>query len=82
MNNNKSWRLDLGVHRGTVNSRDYHSTTTKFSNDEPLESLEDCKETAKQWEDNYRQLGLLIWYGNAIAPDGKSTPVLNGVSYR
>lgn len=82
MTDQQSWRLELGVHRGTSSSRDYHSTTSHFAEDKPLLSLEDCKKAAKDWEQNYHSLGLYIWYGNAIAPDGKSTPVLQGTSYR
>lgn len=78
----KTWRLELGVHRGTASSRDFHSTSSHFNEDEPLLSLEDCQKTAKDWESKYHSLGLAIWYGNAVSPEGESTPVLNGVSYR
>ncbi len=77
-----TWRLELGLHRGTKMSRDFHSTRTHFDSDKPLLSLEDCQKAAKQWEQNYRSLGLSIWYGNAYSPDNKSTQVLDGVSSR
>lgn len=79
---NQVWRLELGVHRGTMMSRDFHSTKTHFDSDKLLLSLKDCQETANKWEQNYHSLGLFIWYGTAYSPDNKPTQVLSGVSYR
>ena len=69
--NSKPWRLSMGVHRGTMMSRDTHSVDYQWqSPDKPLTSLDEVKETAEQWKSNYLSLGLQIWFMNAIAPDG------------
>lgn len=63
----------MGVHRGTVMSRDIHQVATKWNTDEPLISLEDCKEAAKKWKKNYIELGCQIWFMQAWSPDGEMT---------
>jgi len=69
--NSKPWRLSMGVHRGTMMSRDTHSVDYQWASpSKPLTSLDEVKETAGQWKRNYLSLGLQIWYMNAIAPDG------------
>jgi hypothetical protein len=80
----KPWRLNIGIHSGTMISRDSGSHTVKFHDSSaPLESLEDCIECAKAWEANYRSMGYYIWFATAIAPDDtRYSNVVPSVSYR
>jgi len=83
LNTSENWRLSIGVHRGTITSRESEVMSEHFDDpSKPLTSLEECRETAKKWEQQYRSLGCQIWYGRAISPDGFHTPVLQGVPYR
>jgi len=69
--NSKPWKLEVGVHRGTTMSRYTHAVDCQWEYpSKPLTSLDEVKETAKQWKSNYLSLGLQIWFMNAIAPDG------------
>jgi hypothetical protein len=78
------WRLSIGIHSGTIMSRDSGIHTVKFDDPTaPLESLADCIECAKAWEANYRSFGYYIWFATAIAPDGaKHDNLVRSVSYR
>jgi hypothetical protein len=78
------WLLNIGIHSGTMMSRDSGIHTVKF--DDPtatLESLADCIECAKAWEANYRSMGYYIWFAFAIAPDGtRHNDLVRSVRYR
>lgn len=80
----KPWRIAIGIHQGTMMSRDFHSVSTKFDDSSaPLQSLADCIECAQAWRENYRKLGYFIWYAHAIAPDGTKHPgIIPGTPYR
>ena len=65
------WKLHIGIHRGTITSRDLETNTGKYDDStSPLESLEDCIDTAQKWQDNYRSMGYVVYVADAIAPDG------------
>lgn len=72
MANSNEWQLKLGIHRGTITSRDFHSVSYKFGKSEdPLTSLEDCIECAKKWKKNYQSLGYKLYFVNAVSPEDK-----------
>ena len=77
------WKLDIGVHKGTMMSRDSQIITSSFEDYEvPLKSLEDCVKCAKAWEQNYLQMGYMIWYARAFSPDGtRHDNLVRGHSY-
>lgn len=64
------WKIDIGIHDGTVTGRDSNVVTTKNGGQEPLESLEDCQNEVKQLVEWYARKGYGLWYCNIIAPDG------------
>jgi len=79
----KNWRISIGIHRGTMTSRDNNLVYEHFDDPtKPLISLEECRETAKKWEESYHSMGYFIWFGTAISPDGEPTDVLQGAPYR
>ena len=80
----RPWRLSIGIHSGTMMSRDSRSHTVKFHDSSaPLESLEDCIECHQAWEANYRGMGYYIWFASAIAPDGtQHSNLVRSVPYR
>jgi hypothetical protein len=77
-----TWKLHIGLHRGTITSRDSDVKTQRFDGAEPLQSLEDCIECAKAWQNTWRGCGYYLWYANAISPEGeKHVSILPGVPY-
>jgi hypothetical protein len=73
MDNTNVWRLRIEIHKGTINSRDSASHSSKYGDPKnPLTSLEDCVDTAQKWEESYRSqgFGYKIYIADAIAPDG------------
>ena len=78
-----SWKLSIGCHRGTMVSRDFNLVGTKFhDSNQPLESLEDCIQCAKDWKNNYNSFGCYLWFATAIDPDGNKHPTIPGSPYR
>lgn len=64
-----SWKLDIGIHKGTIISRDGGSHCTKFSDpSKPLESLQDCIETAKEWQRVASSMGYFVYIADAYGP--------------
>jgi len=67
-----AWKLNIGIHKGTTMSRDIGYHETKFSDcTAPLECLEDCIETAKQWQISYSRGGYLVYMAIAYGPEGQ-----------
>ena len=67
-----SWKLNIGIHKGTRMSRDIDSHHTKFSDSSSLlESLEDCIQTAAEWRANYASLGYNVYIADAYSPEGE-----------
>lgn len=65
------WKLHIGIHKGTVTSRDSGFHAGHFDDhSKPLTSLEEVTICAQQWQENYRQIGYSIWFAHAVAPDG------------
>lgn len=64
-----TWKIEVGITRGTIGSRDFGVETTKFDSTDPLLSLDDCKETAKQLSQHYARMGYSTT-AHAIAPGG------------
>ena len=65
------WKILIMIHRMTVTSRDFDTVTTKYGTNEPLMSLEDCKECAKYWALNYASMGYRIGQCTATSPEGE-----------
>lgn len=53
----QNWELEIGYHQGTMMSRDFTNTTTTWD-DQPLQSLEDCIETANKYKESYQSRGV------------------------
>ena len=64
------FKLNIGCHRGTVNSRD----SLVMGHDDkgsPLETLDDVKALAQSMEHNYNSVGYYLWFAHAITPTGE-----------
>lgn len=71
----KKWKFHVGIHRGTLTSRD---------SEEPVDadSLEQCREWARKAQLNYASLGCQIWFCYAVSPEGERTTLIEGAPYR
>jgi len=68
------WTLHLGIHRGTITSRDAESP-------KPLKSLKACRTEASRAEQQYQQIGCQIWFCYAVGPNDKRVTLIEGVPY-
>ena len=66
----ESWKLSIGCWNGTITSRDSDIKTVKPNSNDPLQSLEDCKECVVYWGNSWADIGYRVWFAEAIAPDG------------
>ncbi|MGL5060308.1 MAG: hypothetical protein ACRC62_10015 [Microcoleus sp.] len=65
------WRLSIGIHKGTVNSRDFVSIEQK-EDGSSLDSLEDCIDAANFYKKNsvaVLRFGYCIYSANAYGPN-------------
>jgi hypothetical protein len=69
------WEFHVGIHRGTITSRDSEPP-------KDADSLEQCQEMAAEAERQYAQLGCQIWYCYAMSPSGERTTLIEGADYR
>lgn len=70
----KKWRMTIGIHKGTLMSRDRERPKEK-------DSLEECLAEVAQAEKWYNSIGYYIWFANAIDPDGKNHALHPGTPY-
>jgi hypothetical protein len=70
----KQWRLSIGIHKGTLMSRDTDNRT--------FNSLEECKRDVRQTEENMARIGYYIWFAKAYGPDGEEIKLHEGTPYR
>jgi len=66
----KPWVLRVGIHRGTITSRD--------SGSEECESLEECKRRFQAQQTSYYNIGYVIWFAYAISPTGERQELCRG----
>lgn len=69
------WKFHIGIHRGTLTSRDSEPP-------KEVDSLPECRTMALKAMREYAQLGCLIWYCYAISPTGKRVTLIDGAPYR
>ena len=65
-----SWKLQQGLHRGTITSRDGGEYTTNRDGT-PLQSLEECKAVARENAMAWASYGATSWYATAVSPEGE-----------
>lgn len=68
------WTLHIGIHRGTITSRD-------SENPKQFDSLEECREHATDAFRWYRSMGCQCWFCYAISPTGERTTLIQGEDY-
>ena len=66
------WRVDHGIHRGTITSRDSGSREYDTEKD-----ARDGFQESKTW---YANMGYVIWFAYLYAPDGTKTILAPGNS--
>jgi hypothetical protein len=69
------WMFHVGIHRGTLTSRDSEPP-------KEAESLAQCREWAHEALLGYASLGCHIWYCYAISPEEVRHTLIEGVDYR
>jgi hypothetical protein len=72
---NGTWKLDYGIHRGTMISRDCEVIPG-------LDGEQGCRYALAQVERYVASIGSYIWYAYAISPDGTRIKLCNGEPYR
>jgi hypothetical protein len=68
------WKFHIGIHRGTLTSRD-------SENPKELGSLEECQKAAQDALRDYTRLGCYIWFCYAISPEGERITLIEGEPY-
>ena len=70
----KPWKLIVGIHRGTITSRDcsdsYHDT------------LDECRERFLKDKNYYSRMCCQIWFATAHGPQGETVQLSQGAPYR
>lgn len=74
MSEPKKWEFHVGIHRGTITSRDSEGP-------KPAESLAECQAMAARSEREYASFGCRIWYCYAMSPEGVRHTLIEGESY-
>lgn len=69
------WKFHIGIHRGTLMSRDAEPP-------KDVDSLPECRTMALKAMRNYSRLGCLIWYCYAVSPTGERVTLIDGAPYR
>ncbi len=69
------WMFHVGIHRGTLTSRDSEQP-------KEAESLKQCQEWAREALLGYASLGCQVWYCYAMSPEGERTTLIQGSDYR
>jgi hypothetical protein len=70
-----TWMFHIGIHRGTMTSRDSEPP-------KPAASLDECKVMSVKAERDYASFGCQIWYCYAMSPDGERHTLIEGADYR
>jgi len=67
------WRLNFGVHRDTLLTRD--------SEINEYDSEEEARKNFEQLKEWYESFGLKIWYADLYPPEGEKTVLDKGILY-
>ncbi len=70
----KKWIFHVGIHLGTITSRD-------SENPKPMDSLEQCRNAAETARREYASMDCQIWYCYAISPEGECTTLIESEYY-
>lgn len=68
------WTLHVGIHRGTLTSRDREQP-------KPMTSLQACADAAKAAFREYACMGYQCWFCYAVGPDGVRHTLIESQSY-
>lgn len=71
----KEFTLTLGIHNGTITSRD--TEQPKY-----FDTLEECKAEVTRAEMLYASMGYFIWFANATNKQGNSFKLHPGTFYK
>ena len=74
MSDEGKWTLTIGIHRGTLMSRDTEQP-------KKLNSRKECEDAVRVAERQYAELGCYIWFANAVDPDGQTHRLHPGTPY-
>lgn len=68
------WTLHIGIHRGTITSRDSKQPTPKAS----LQACADAARSNFRW---YHSVGCQCWFCYAVGPDGTRHTLIDSQPY-
>ena len=68
------YELTIGIHRGTLTSRDVEQP-------ESFESMDDCIKAVAKVKEWYKNIGYNIWFANVKKPDGTTTTLEQNTNY-
>jgi hypothetical protein len=71
----EKWKFQIGIHRGTLTSRDSGA-------DQEFDSLAECHAEAGKAKANYAGMGYQIWFCRAVGPNGEKHTLLPSQPYR
>jgi hypothetical protein len=74
MSENKKWELVIGIHNGTLMSRD-------VGHPKEFDTYEEVVAEWKSARESYRSFGYMIWFANVTSPTGEKS-CLESNSYR
>jgi len=68
------WSLHIGIHRGTLTSRDSEMP-------KPMASLQACADAARTAFREYACMGCQCWFCYAVGPDGQRHTLIESQPY-
>ena len=68
------YELTIGIHRGTITSRDVEQP-------ESFESMDDCIKAVAKAKTFYSGIGYKIWFAEVKSPDGTKTTLERNMNY-
>jgi hypothetical protein len=68
--------LWVGIHQGTLTSRDNNSPTFEY------ETYQEAVAAFEREAHHFARLGCYIWHASIIAPDGTHSKLVEGAPYR
>jgi hypothetical protein len=68
------WKFHVGIHRGTMTSRDMEQP-------KELDSLYECTKAAHSALLGHASMGCYIWFCYAISPEGERITLIEGAPY-
>lgn len=70
----KKWTLTIGIHRGTLTSRD-------VEHPKEFDTYEEILAEVSKARREYASFGYVIWFANVVSPDGEKSCIESNPYY-